>query len=399
MALTAIAATLSSRTRITAPALLVVAVGVILVTGLRVVPTTTAFTTLPYTFNFKYKCKSWQRSYPAPPGSTRSTDSSRLSGLKAKKSSFDDSIYGVFEEGNARISRGQDNFSLYYRIYSNNSNGDKQALNANNNAKAPLVVLHGGPSLPSQYLYPMVPNLNLKNQNRPIIFYDQLGCGRSDEPRDKGLYSISQSIEDLDSLLQALGYQKDSKIHLFGHSYGGNLAYEYAKRQPLKNIQSLILANTPTNMKSAGDSYDRLALRNPLGFWKQRVCSLQDSSPALEDALHHVGHVWAGMDVVMDYAASPPLIGSIGESDARIISKFPNTLIISGRNDFCFESSCGQVWKYLLSVKVEPPGNGIGVDVDEVCFEKCAHYPHLEDGVAFGKSLDEFLTKNDDDGN
>ena len=123
-------------------------------------------------------------------------------------------------------------------------------------------------------------------------------------------------------------------------------------------------------MKAAGDEYDQLALRNPLGFWKQHVCSVE--SPALDDALQHVGHVWAGMDVVLDYRAKPVST-----------STFPNTLIISCANDFVFKSS--QEWKNNLE----------GFHFEEVCLEKCAHYPHLEKSEVFGKILDEFLSRND----
>lgn len=57
--------------------------------------------------------------------------------LMSKKPSFDDSVYGSFEEGQFKIARNdnQNQFLLYYRIYNNN----KQ------DSKAPLVVLHGGP--------------------------------------------------------------------------------------------------------------------------------------------------------------------------------------------------------------------------------------------------------------
>lgn len=57
--------------------------------------------------------------------------------LKAKKSSFDDSIFGSFEEGNVAIPRHGEDFSLYYRIYNNKTRSQA--------SKAPLVVLHGGP--------------------------------------------------------------------------------------------------------------------------------------------------------------------------------------------------------------------------------------------------------------
>ena len=124
-------------------------------------------------------------------------------------------------------------------------------------------------------------------------------------------------------------------------------------------------------MKASGDEYDRLALRNPLGFWKQHVCSVDSS--ALDDALQHVGHVWAGMDVVLDYSATPVA------SEAQ----FPKTLVISCTNDFVFKSS--REWKFLLQ----------GIQFEEVCLDTCAHYPHLEDGEEFGGILEEFLSKND----
>jgi proline iminopeptidase len=38
-------------------------------------------------------------------------------------------------------------------------------------------------SLPSQYLYPLAAQLH----DHPVIFYDQLGCGKSDEPKDLSL--------------------------------------------------------------------------------------------------------------------------------------------------------------------------------------------------------------------
>src|SRR5689334_13213374 len=42
----------------------------------------------------------------------------------------------------------------------------------------PLLVVHGGPGIPSRYLAP----LSQLADQRPVIFYDQLGAGRSDHP-------------------------------------------------------------------------------------------------------------------------------------------------------------------------------------------------------------------------
>ncbi|CAB9529536.1 Proline iminopeptidase (Partial), partial [Seminavis robusta] len=259
--------------------------------------------------------------------------------VQAKKA-YDDRTYGPFEEGDVGISRdriGKDGdgsqafFSLYYRMY--NSTRVKDCSIPKTTSKLPLVVLHGGPSLPSQYLYPLVSHLSL---DRPIIFYDQLGCGKSDEPKEPQFYSIAHSVADLDTVLTTLGFSKDSRVHLFGHSYGGNLAFEFAKARP-QLVQSLLLSNTPANMKQAGDSYDRLAARNPVGFWKERVCSVE--SPSLDNAMQNSGSVWAGMDVVLDYVASPPPM-----VDGKAL--FPSTLVVTCARDFAVESSQG--WNSVL---------------------------------------------------
>jgi proline iminopeptidase len=47
----------------------------------------------------------------------------------------------------------------------------------------PLVVLHGGPGAPSYYMS----SLARLGSDRPVVFYDQLGAGRSDMPSDTTL--------------------------------------------------------------------------------------------------------------------------------------------------------------------------------------------------------------------
>jgi len=53
----------------------------------------------------------------------------------------------------------------------------------------PLLILHGGPGAPHGYLE----NLEaMASDRRRVIFYDQLGCGRSDQPDDPSLCSVSR---------------------------------------------------------------------------------------------------------------------------------------------------------------------------------------------------------------
>lgn len=79
-------------------------------------------------------------------------------------------------DGSLEVSRPQGTYNLAYKIYRPMTLSSRQAC--------PLLVLHGGPSVPSDYLLPLVNTVPY----RSIIFYDQLGCGRSDEPTDVNAY-------------------------------------------------------------------------------------------------------------------------------------------------------------------------------------------------------------------
>jgi proline-specific peptidase len=93
----------------------------------------------------------------------------------------------------------------------------------------PLVALHGGPGVPHDYIENLV---DLASDSRCVILYDQLGCGRSDQPDDTSLWRIERFVEELGIVRGELGLDK---IHLLGQSWGGMLAIEYALTQPHRN--------------------------------------------------------------------------------------------------------------------------------------------------------------------
>jgi proline-specific peptidase len=104
----------------------------------------------------------------------------------------------------------------------------------------PLLCLHGGPGMPHDYLEPLAGLA----ASRPVIFYDQLGCGRSDRPADDSLWTTGRFVEELAVVRAALGLERP---HLFGSSWGGWLALQYTldRRPPLA---SLILASSPPSV-------------------------------------------------------------------------------------------------------------------------------------------------------
>jgi len=60
--------------------------------------------------------------------------------------------------------------------------------------QTPLLILHGGPGAGHDYLEP----LEALADERPVIFYDQLGCGRSDKPDDPSRWHIERFVREVD---------------------------------------------------------------------------------------------------------------------------------------------------------------------------------------------------------
>ena len=99
----------------------------------------------------------------------------------------------------------------------------------------PLVLMHGGPSLDHTTLLPLEP---LADQYT-LIFYDHRCNGRS-EGAVASTMTMDNLTADADALRQALGYDQWAVL---GHSFGGNVALEYALRYP-QSLTRLILMNT-----------------------------------------------------------------------------------------------------------------------------------------------------------
>lgn len=99
----------------------------------------------------------------------------------------------------------------------------------------PLLLLHGGPGAGSYYLEPMA----ALGDERPVVFYDQLGAGRSDHPTDTTLWRIPRFVDELRRVREALGLDE---VHLLGHSWGSMLAIEYLLTEP-EGVRSAIFAS------------------------------------------------------------------------------------------------------------------------------------------------------------
>jgi len=119
----------------------------------------------------------------------------------------------------------------------------------------PLLTLHGGPGAGHDYLE----SLETLARDRPVIFYDQLGCGKSDKPNARPLWTIERFADEIDEVRAALGLKT---IHLLGQSWGGWLAVEYLTRKP-KGLKSCVLASTSSSIPLFARECERLIAEMP----------------------------------------------------------------------------------------------------------------------------------------
>ena len=110
-------------------------------------------------------------------------------------------------------------YRIFYRIFGEPTKGT-------------VLGLHGGPGATHDYLLPLT---DLTKRGYRVVLYDQLGCGRSELPKDRGLFVMERYVEEVEELRKKLSL---GKVHLVGSSCGGQLALGYALKYQ-KNLKSL----------------------------------------------------------------------------------------------------------------------------------------------------------------
>jgi len=252
---------------------------------------------------------------------------------------------------------------------------------------APILVLHGGPGIPSDYLHPLTSHVPY----RSIIYYDQLGCGRSPGPTNREAYSIDKSIDDLEILLKKIGVRK---FHLYGQSFGGILAFEFLKRlaekeDPSSDYEclSVCLSSTPCDVEKvenvANELIQKLLQEDSdestimERFRLSHQCRTDEKPKALEDAYAHAGApgIWRGTQSIPKWKAKKSTL------DKR---RMPSAMIMRGEHDFVTEECISQ-WKDVFN------HNFVRIKV----LDKCSHHGLLENGAAYGEMIDSFFSEYD----
>ena len=267
--------------------------------------------------------------------------------------------------------------------------------------KLPLLCLHGGPGAGHDYLESLAA---MAQRGRRVIFYDQLGCGNSDQPNDPSLWTVPLYVEEVDVVRRTLGLDR---IHLLGQSWGGMLAMEYALTQPV-GVASLTVASSPASMtqwvaeanrlrdalpadvqatllrhESAGTTDSAEYQTAMMAFYRRHVIRtdpMPESVARTFAKLERNPQVYHSMNGPSEFHVT----GSLKHWD--IVDRLPEislpTLVTSGRYDEATPQIAGTVHH--------------GIRGSEwVIFEHSAHLAHVEEAERYMTVLDGFLSRYD----
>ena len=262
----------------------------------------------------------------------------------------------------------------------------------------PLLLLHGGPGAPSYYLNP----LGGVSEDRPVVFYDQLGAGRSDRPSDSTLWRVDRFVNELAQVREALDLDE---VHILGHSWGSMLAVDYMLTDP-EGVRSLILASPALSVQRWADDARRLLAELPettqriidshesagttdspeyqeatMEYYRRYLSRSDPWSPDLETAFENFnGEIYGQMWGPSEFTAT----GSLSDYEREDV--LPDldlpVLFTAGRYD---EATPETVEHFQNLV----PNSSIAI------FENSAHMTMLDEPEAYIATVREFLNEVD----
>ena len=163
-----------------------------------------------------------------------------------------------------------------------------------NNPRLKVLLLHGGPGSTHEYLEAC--DSFLPGAGIEYYYYDQLGSGRSDQPDEPSLWDVDRFVAEVEQVRQALDLGPDNLV-LFGHSWGGVLAIEYALKYQ-QHVRALVISNMMSSVPAYNAYAERVLMpamdQDKLGEIKALEAAGQIEDPrymALLMEQHYVHHV------------------------------------------------------------------------------------------------------------
>jgi proline iminopeptidase len=123
-----------------------------------------------------------------------------------------------------------------------------------NNPKIKVLLLNGGPGGTHECFESF--ESFFPAEGIEFIYYDQLGCGNSDNPKDETMWDLARFVEEVEQVRIALHLDKDN-FYLLGHSWGGILAMQYALKYQ-QNLKGLVISNMMSSCPDYGKYADNV---------------------------------------------------------------------------------------------------------------------------------------------
>jgi proline-specific peptidase len=262
----------------------------------------------------------------------------------------------------------------------------------------PLLAIHGGPGLPHNYIR----SLERLADEREVIFWDQLGCGNSPCPANPALWTMERSVAEMDAVVHGLGLDR---FHIFGNSWGGMLAQQYAL-DVRSGAVSLTISNSIASipqfagmvarLKSGLDPATQAAIdrheaagttdspeyQAAIRTWNETyLCRVRPWPTDLEDAFRRMGaEIFQTMFGPSDFR----IVGTIRAWDVfdRLAEIAVPALILAGRFDECVPEHMEEMHRRIAGSRFE-------------LFESSAHMPFIEEPGKFDRVMREFLRDHD----
>lgn len=106
-----------------------------------------------------------------------------------------------------------------------------------------MLFLHGFP----EFWYSWRHQIGAFSRDYQAVALDMRGYNKSDKPKRKSAYVLSELTKDVAETIQTLGYEK---CILVGHDWGGAIAWSFADAYP-EMVERLIVLNIPHPAKFA----------------------------------------------------------------------------------------------------------------------------------------------------
>ncbi len=261
--------------------------------------------------------------------------------------------------------------------------------------KGTILCLHGGPGATHDYMLPLA---DLAQSGYRVVFYDQIGCGKSELPKNITLFTVERAVEEVEGMRRVLGL---GKVNLVGSSWGGMLAIAYALKYQghlksmvtIGGLASVPLATRemermkgelPADVVEVLNKYEREGdFENPAYqkavevFYRRHLCRLPQWP---EELLHTLEHVSQPVYHTMNGPNEFTIIGNIRYWDAtsQLHKIRVPTLVTGGRYDEVSPKVARSIHRGIRRSKL-------------VTFPNSSHLPFWEERAKFMRVVRRFL--------